>query len=76
MANEKQWSIQELMGTLNKDQTLMLSYMMHICTQKGRIIGRMEKDGKNAKDMNDVLHVGEENIQAILDEDPYEVIAK
>lgn len=75
-AMKKQWSVNEIMGTLTEGQRLLLSYYMHISMQKGRIIGRMEKENKTAKDMSEVLHVDADIIQKALDEDPLEVIAK
>lgn len=72
----KQWSIQEIMGTLNEQQQMLLGYMMHIAMQKGRVMGRMEMDGKTAADIGAVLHVEADVIQKALDEDPFDVIAK
>lgn len=75
-SNAKQWSVQEIMGTLNEQQQMLLSYMMHIAMQKGRVMGRMEMDGKTAADIGEVLHVEADVIQKALDEDPFDVIAK
>lgn len=50
--------------------------MMHIAMQKGRVMGRMEMDGKTAADIGKVLHVEADVIQKALDEDPFDVIAK
>lgn len=72
----KRWSIQEIMGTLNEQQQMLLGYMMHIAMQKGRVMGRMEMDGKTAADIGEVLHVEADVIQKALDEDPFDVIAK
>lgn len=72
----KKWSIQEIMGTLNEQQQMLLGYMMHIAMQKGRVMGRMEMDGKTAADIGEVLHVEADVIQKALDEDPFDVIAK
>ena len=73
---KKEWSIQDIMGTLDKEQTMLLSYFIHISVQKGRVIGRMEMDGKTAKEIGDILNVPEEQVKMVLDEDPFEVIAK
>jgi hypothetical protein len=55
---------------------MLLSYFIHISVQKGRVIGRMEMDGKTAKEIGDILNVPEEQVKMVLDEDPFEVIAK
>ena len=73
---KKEWSIQDIMGTLDKEQQMLLGYFIHISIQKGRIIGRMEMDGKMPKEIGDILNVPEEQVKMILDEDPFEVIAK
>lgn len=73
---KKEWSVQEIMGTLSKEQQMLLSYFMHISIQKGRVMGRMEMDGKTPKEMGDILNVPEEQVKMVLDEDPFEVIAK
>jgi hypothetical protein len=75
-SNAKQWSVQEIMGTLDEQQQMLLGYMMHIAMQKGRVMGRMEMDGKIAADIGEVLHVEADVIQKALDEDPFDVIAK
>lgn len=75
-SNAKQRSVQEIMGTLDEQQQMLLSYMMHIAMQKGRVMGRMEMDGKTAADIGEVLHVEADVIQKALDEDPFDVIAK
>lgn len=72
----KEWSIQDIMGTLDKEQTMLLSYFIRISVQKGRIIGQMEMDGKAPKEIGDILNVPEEQVKMVLDEDPFEVIAK
>lgn len=73
---KKEWSIQDIMGTLDKEQTMLLSYFIHISIQKGRVIGRMEMDGKTPKEISDILNVPEDQVKMVLDEDPFEVIAK
>ena len=73
---KKEWSIQDIMGTLDKEQTMLLSYFIHISIQKGRVIGRMEMDGKTPKQIGDILNVPEDQVKMVLDEDPFEVIAK
>ena len=73
---KKEWSIQDIMGTLDKEQTMLLSYFIHISVQKGRVIGRMEMDGKTPKEIGNILNVPEEQVKMVLDEDPFEVIAK
>ena len=72
----KEWSIQDIMGTLDKEQQMLLSYFIHISIQKGRLIGRMEMDGKTAKEIADALQVPEDQIKLIMEEDPFEVVAK
>ena len=72
----KEWSIQDIMGTLDKEQQMLLSYFIHISIQKGRLIGRMEMDGKTAKEIGDILNVPEDQVKMVLDEDPFEVVAK
>ena len=73
---KKEWSIQDIMGTLDKEQTMLLSYFIHISVQKGRVLGKMEMDGKTPKEIGDVLNIPEEQVKMVLDEDPFEVIAK
>ena len=72
---KKEWSIQDIIGTLDKEQTMLLSYFIHISVQKGRMIGRMEMDGKTPKEIGDILNVPEEQVKMVLDEDPFDVIA-
>ena len=71
----KEWSIQDIMGTLDKEQQMLLSYFIHISIQKGRIIGKMEMDGKSITDIAKAINVPEEHIKMVLEEDPFEVIA-
>ena len=73
---KKEWSIQELMGTLDREQTMLLSYFIHISIQKGRIIGKMEMDGKTNAEIAKAINVPEEQVKMVLDEDPFEVVAK
>lgn len=73
---KKEWSIQDIMGTLDKEQTMLLSYFIHISIQKGRVIGRMEMDGKTPKQIGDILNVPEDQVKMVLDEDPFEVVAQ
>ena len=73
---KKEWSIQDIMGTLDKEQQMLLSYFIHISIQKGRLIGRMEMDGKSNKEIADIINVPEEQVKMVLDEDPFEVVAK
>ena len=72
----KEWSVQEIMGTLTKEQQMLLSYFMHISIQKGRVMGRMEMDGKSAEDIAKAVNAPIDAIQKALEEDPFEVIAK
>lgn len=71
----KEWSIQEIMGTLSKEQQMLLSYFMHISIQKGRVIGRMEMDGKTAEEIANAVKAPLDAVQKALEEDPFEVIA-
>lgn len=73
---KKEWSIQDIMGTLDKEQIMLLSYFIHISVQKGRVLGRMEMDGKTPKEIGDILNIPEEQVKMVLEEDPFEVIAK
>lgn len=72
---KKEWSIQDIMGTLDKEQTMLLSYFIHISVQKGRVLGKMEMDGKTPKEIGEVLNIPEEQVKMVLEEDPFEVIA-
>lgn len=72
---KKEWNIQEVLGGMDQNEQMVLSYFIHTSLQKGRIIGKMEMDGKTAKEIADVLHVPEDVVQKALDEDPFEVIA-
>lgn len=71
---KKAWSVQTIMGTLNEEQTMLLSYFIHTSLQKGRIFGKMEMDGKTAKQIADALQVSEDQVKVILEEDPFEVV--
>ena len=71
---KKAWSVQTIMGTLNEEQTMLMSYFIHTSLQKGRILGKMEMDGKTAKDIADALQVSEDQVKVILEEDPFEVV--
>ena len=71
---KKAWSVQTIMGTLNEEQTMLLSYFIHTSLQKGRILGKMEMDGKTAKEIADALQVSEDQVKVILEEDPFEVV--
>ena len=71
----KEWSVQEIMGTLSKEQQMLLSYFMHISIQKGRVIGRMEMDGKTAEEIANAVKAPLDAVQKALDEDPFDVIA-
>ena len=71
----KEWSIQEIMGTLSKEQQMLLSYFMHISIQKGRVMGRMEMDGRSAEEIASAVKAPLDAVQKALDEDPFEVIA-
>lgn len=71
----KEWSIQDIMGTLDKEQQMLLGYFIHISVQKGRVLGKMEMDGKTPKEIGEVLNIPEEQVKMVLDEDPFEVIA-
>lgn len=72
----KEWSIQDIMGTLDKEQQMLLGYFIHISVQKGRVLGKMEMDGKTPKEIGEALNIPEEQVKMVLDEDPFEVIAK
>ena len=71
---KKAWSVQTIMGTLNEEQTMLLSYFIHTSLQKGRILGKMEMDGKTAKEIANALQVSEDQVKIILEEDPFEVV--
>ena len=71
----KEWSIQDIMGTLDKEQQMLLSYFIHISIQKGRVIGKMEMDGKSIADIAKAINVPEEHVKMVLEEDPFDVIA-
>ena len=72
----KQFSIAEIWGTLDTNQLYLVSWVAHTSMQKGRIMGKLEMEGKTAKEIADILNTEEKLIQKALDEDPYEVIAK
>ena len=72
----KQFSIAEIWGTLDTNQLYLVSWVAHTSMQKGRIMGKLEMEGKTAKEIADILNTEEQLIQKALDEDPYEVIAK
>jgi DNA-directed RNA polymerase specialized sigma24 family protein len=71
---KKAWSVQTIMGTLNEEQTMLLSYFIHTSLQKGRILGKMEMDGRTTKEIADALQVPEDQVKVILEEDPFEVV--
>lgn len=70
----KEWNIQEVLGGMDQNEQMVLSYFIHTSLQKGRIIGWSEKDGKTAKEIADILTVPEEVVQKALDEDPYDIL--
>ena len=72
---KKEWSVQEIMGTLSKEQQMLLSYFMHISVQKGRVMGRMEMDGKTVEEIANAVNAPIDAIQKALEEDPFDVIA-
>lgn len=72
----KQFSIAEIWGTLDTNQLYLVSWVAHTSMQKGRIMGKLEMEGKTAKEIAEALNTEEQLIQKALDEDPYEVIAK
>ena len=72
----KQFSIADIWWTLDQNQLYLLSWVAHTSMQKGRVMGKMEIEGKTAKEIADILHTEEELIQKALDEDPFEVISK
>lgn len=71
---KKAWSVQTIMGTLNEEQTMLLSYFIHTSLQKGRILGKMEMDGRTTKEIANALNVPEDQVKIILEEDPFEVV--
>ena len=71
----KEWSIQDIMGTMDNEQQMLLSYFIHISIQKGRVIGKMEMDGKSIADIAKAINVPEEHVKMVLEEDPFDVIA-
>ena len=62
------------MGTLNEEQTMLMSYFIHTSLQKGRILGKMEMDGRTTKEIANALNVPEDQVKIILEEDPFEVV--
>ncbi len=70
----KEWSIQNIMGTLTPEQQLLLSHFMHVFLQKGRILGKMEMDGKTAEEIAKAIKAPADVIQKALDEDPFDII--
>ena len=42
---KKEWNIQEVLGGMDQNEQMVLSYFIHTSLQKGRIIGKMEMDG-------------------------------
>ena len=70
----KEWSIQEIIGGMNENERMVLSYFIHTSLQKGRLIGWKEKEGVSAKEIADILDVPEDIVQKALDEDPYDIL--
>lgn len=73
MSNDK--TIFEAMTSLNESQQVLLGHFMHISLHKGRIMGKMEAEGKTAKEIAEVLHVEEKLIEKALSEDSFNIIA-
>ena len=70
----KELSIQEILGSMNQNEHMVLSYFIHTSLQKGRLIGWKEKEGVSAKEIADILDVPEDIVQKALDEDPYDIL--
>lgn len=70
----KEWNIQEILGGMDQNEQMVLSYFIHTSLQKGRLIGWKEKEGVSAKEIADILGVPKDIVQKALDEDPYDIL--
>jgi DNA-directed RNA polymerase specialized sigma subunit len=70
----KERNIQEILGGMDQNEQMVLSYFIHTSLQKGRLIGWKEKEGVSAKEIADILSVPEDVVQKALDEDPYDIL--
>ena len=70
----KNFTIAEIWGTLDNNQLYLVSYVSHTSLQKGRVMGKMEMDGKTAEEIGKKLGVEPELVQKALDEDPYDIL--
>ena len=70
----KDWNIQEVLGGMDQNEQMVLSYFIHTSLQKGRLIGWKEKEGVKAEEIADSLKVPVDVVQKALDEDPYEIL--
>jgi predicted transposase YdaD len=53
----------------------VMSRTFHVAIQKGRIMGRMEAQGKSAEDISKAVNVPVESVEKMLNEDPNQYIA-
>lgn len=69
---KKEFDIDKFMATLTKDQQELISYFMFNSIQKGRIIGKMEMDGKSSEDIAKAVNAPEPSVRHIMSIDPFE----
>lgn len=71
-----EFDVTKAFNDLDASGMMLVQWVAHTSLQKGRVLGRMEMDGKTAKEIAEKLHTEEELVQKVLDEDPFEVIAQ
>ena len=54
----------------------VMSNTFHVAIQKGRIVGRMEREGKTVEEIAHVISVPVESVKKMLDEDPEQFITQ
>ena len=74
--DKTQFDAAKAFNDLDASGMRLIQWVAHTSLQKGRVLGRMEMDGKTAKEIAEKLHTEEELVQKVLDEDPFEVIVQ
>lgn len=74
--DKTQFDATKAFNDLDASGMRLIQWVAHTSLQKGRVLGRMEVDGKSAKEIAEKLHTEEELVQKVLDEDPFGVIAQ
>lgn len=54
----------------------VMSQSFHVAIQKGRIMGRLEAQGKTAEEIAEVVNVPVDSVKKMLEEDPNTFISR